>query len=153
MACCEDEIHGIHLAGMVHDLGKILIPAEILAKPAALSRLEYELIKTHSQAGYELLKDIDFPWPIAQLVYQHHERADGSGYPRALRGDQILPGARILAVADAVEAMCSHRPYRAAVGIDAALEEITRHRGTRYDAAAVDACVALFRQQGFAFSS
>jgi HD-GYP domain-containing protein (c-di-GMP phosphodiesterase class II) len=112
----EDEIHGIHLAATVHDLGKIQIPAEILAKPTRLTKLEFELIKTHPQAGYDLLKDIDFPWPIAQLVYQHHERLDGSGYPRGLRGGDTLIGARIMAVADTIEAMSSHRPYRPGFG-------------------------------------
>jgi HD superfamily phosphodiesterase/putative methionine-R-sulfoxide reductase with GAF domain len=148
----EDEIHGIHLAGTVHDLGKIQVPAEILTKPKQLSKLEFELVKTHAQAGYELLKDIDFPWPIAQIVYQHHERLDGSGYPRELRGNETLIGAKIIAVADTIEAMASHRPYRAGLGIDAALAEITKHRDTLYDAAVVDACVKLFREARFAFS-
>jgi PAS domain S-box-containing protein len=148
----EDEIHGIHLAGTVHDLGKIQVPTEILTKPTKLTKLEYELVKTHAQGGYDLLKDIDFPWPIAQIVYQHHERLDGSGYPRGLKGHEILLGARILAVADTVEAMSSHRPYRAGLGIDMALDEITKNRSTIYDAAVVDACVKLFRDKQFEFS-
>ncbi len=153
MGMTEDEIHGIHLAGVVHDLGKIQVPAEILSKPAKLTKIEYELIKVHSQAGYEILKGIEFPWPIAQLVYQHHERLDGSGYPRGLKGEEILIGAKILAVADTIEAMSSHRPYRAGLGIDAALAEITKNSGKLFDAAAVDACVKLFREKRFAFST
>ena len=149
----EDEIHGIHLAATVHDLGKIQVPAEILTKPTTLSKLEFELVKTHAQAGYDLLKDIDFPWPIAQLVYQHHERLDGSGYPRGLRSEDTLIGAKILAVADTIEAMFSHRPYRPGLGIEASLAEITKNRDKLYDAAVVDACVKLFREKGFAFST
>ena len=149
----ENEIHGIHLAATVHDLGKIQVPAEILTKPTRLTNLEFEFVKTHAQAGYDLLKDIDFPWPIAQLVYQHHERIDGSGYPRGLRGKDILTGAKIIAVADTIEAMSSHRPYRAGLGIEAALAEITKNRDKYYDAAVVDACVKLFREKRFAFST
>ena len=149
----EDEIHGIHLAATVHDLGKIQIPAEILAKPTRLTKLEFELIKTHPQAGYDLLKDIDFPWPIAQLVYQHHERLDGSGYPRGLRGGDTLIGARIMAVADTIEAMSSHRPYRPGFGIEASLAELTKNRGTLYDPAVVDACLKIFSENRFAFSA
>jgi len=149
----EGEVHGIHLAATVHDLGKIQVPAEILTKPTRLTNLEYEFVKTHAQAGYDLLKDIDFPWPIAQLVYQHHERIDGSGYPRGLRGEETLMGAKILAVADTIEAMSSHRPYRAGLGIEASLAEITKNRDKLYDAAVVDACVKLFREKRFAFST
>jgi PAS domain S-box-containing protein len=153
MGVTEDEVHGIHLAATVHDLGKIQVPAEILTKPTRLTNLEYEFVKTHAQAGYDLLKDIDFPWPIAQLVYQHHERLDGSGYPRGLRGEDTLMGAKIIAVADTVEAMSSHRPYRAGLGITASLAEITKSRDKLYDAAVVDACVKLFREKRFAFST
>jgi HD-GYP domain-containing protein (c-di-GMP phosphodiesterase class II) len=149
----EDEIHGIHLAATIHDLGKIQVPAEILAKPTKLTKLEFELIKTHPQAGYDLLKDIDFPWPIAQLVYQHHERIDGSGYPRGLCGEETLIGARIIAVADTVEAICSHRPYRPGLGIEAALLVITKKRGTAYDPSVVDACLKIFREKRFTFSA
>lgn len=151
MGLSDNDIHGIVLAAKVHDLGKIQIPAEILSKPSRLNAVEYELIKTHSQSGYTILKDIYFPWPIAQMVQQHHERMDGSGYPGGLAGPDILLGARILAVADVLEAMASHRPYRPAVGIEAALEEIKRGIGSAYDPAAAEACLKLFREQRFAF--
>jgi PAS domain S-box-containing protein len=152
MGIAEDEIHGIHLAATVHDLGKIQVPAEILTKPTRLTTLEFELVKTHAQAGYDLLKGIDFPWPIAELVYQHHERLDGSGYPRGLRGEDILMGAKILAVADTIEAMSSHRPYRAGLGIEVALLEIMENQDKLYDPQVVDGCVKLFHQKRFAFS-
>lgn len=144
----EETIHGIHLAGVVHDLGKITVPAEILAKPGRLSEIEYQLIQAHPQAGYEILKDINFPWPIARIVREHHERMDGSGYPRGIKGGDILLESRIVAVADVVEAMASHRPYRPSLGIETALSEIERGRGTAYDANVVDACVRLFRDGG-----
>ncbi len=134
---------------MVHDIGKIKVPTEILCKPGRLHALEYGLIQQHPQTGYEILKTIDFPWPIATMVLQHHERLDGSGYPQGLKHEAILPEAKILAVADVVEAMISHRPYRAGLGAEAALAEITQHRGTLYDAAAVDACLALFQEEGY----
>jgi HD-GYP domain-containing protein (c-di-GMP phosphodiesterase class II) len=153
MGFSDEDIHGIHLAGTVHDLGKIQVPAEILTKPTKLTKLEFELVKTHAQAGYDLLKDIDFPWPIAQMVYQHHERLDGSGYPRGLRSDDTLIGAKILAVADTIEAMSSHRPYRAGLGIEVALAEIMKNRDTLYDPAVADACVKLFHEKGFAFET
>jgi PAS domain S-box-containing protein len=149
MGLAEEEVQAIHLAGLVHDLGKIRIPAEILSKPGRLNEIEYSLIKMHPQAGYDILKGVDFSWPIAEMVLQHHERVDGSGYPQGLKGEGILLGARILIVADVVEAMSSHRPYRPGLGVDAALEEITRSRGTRYDEKVVDACVALFRERGY----
>ena len=151
MGLPDEQIHGIHLTGIVHDLGKIQIPAEILSKPGKLSDIEYRFIQTHAQAGYDILKDIDFPWPIAQMVLQHHERLDGSGYPQGLKGDAILLGARILSVADVVEAMSSHRPYRAGLGVDVALEEITKQRGIHFDANVVDACLVLFRERGYSF--
>ncbi|MGH7733147.1 MAG: HD domain-containing phosphohydrolase, partial [Gemmatimonadales bacterium] len=138
------EVEGIMLAAEVHDLGKIAVPAEILARPTRLTAVEFELVKTHSKAGYDILKDIPFRWPIAELVLQHHERLDGSGYPAGLRGDEIHLGARIIAVADVVESMASHRPYRPSLGIDRALEEITRYRGILFDPAAVDACIGLY---------
>lgn len=149
MQLTQAQIEGIHLAGVVHDIGKIQVPAEILVKPGSLSDLEYMLIKAHSQNGYDLLKTVDYPWPIAQIVLQHHERLDGSGYPQGLKGDEILLEARIISVADVVESMTSHRPYRPSLGIDAALEEIERNRGIRYDPAVVDACSKLFREQDY----
>lgn len=149
MQWSDEDAHGIYVAAVIHDLGKIRVPAEILSKPAQLSSLEFQLIQTHPQAGYDILKEIDFPWPIAQMVYQHHERLDGSGYPRGLKDTELMPGANILAVADTVEAMASHRPYRPALGIEAALQEITQKRGIRYDAQAVDACVSLFHERGY----
>ena len=148
----EIRVHGIHLAAMIHDLGKINIPAELLSKPTRLTALEYKLIQTHSQSGFDILKDIDFPWPIAAIVVQHHERMDGSGYPFGLSGDAILLEARIVAVADTVEAMASHRPYRAALGVEKALAEIEANRGRTYDASVVDACLKVFGEGGFAFS-
>jgi len=138
---------GILMAGIVHDIGKIKVPAEILNKTMNLSMTELEIVKTHPKVGYDILKNIAFPWPIAQIVYQHHERLDGSGYPQGLTGDQIRPEARILAVADVVEAIASHRPYRAAYGIEVALEEISRHKGRRFDSETVDACLRLFRKK------
>jgi HD-GYP domain-containing protein (c-di-GMP phosphodiesterase class II) len=150
MGLSTEEIQVIHLAGLMHDLGKISIPAEMLSKPAKLNEIEYSLIKMHPQAAYDILKRVDFSWPIAQMVLQHHERMDGTGYPQGLKGEQILLGARILAVADVVEAMSSHRPYRPGLGVDVALDEIIRLRGKHFDPQAVDACVALFREQGYA---
>jgi HD-GYP domain-containing protein (c-di-GMP phosphodiesterase class II) len=152
MGLTESEVHGIRLAAAIHDLGKIQIPAEILAKPTKLTALEYEIIKGHPQAGYNILKEIDFPWPIARMVYQHHERIDGSGYPLGLQEPEISIGAKIMAVADTVEAMSSHRPYRPGLGIDKALEEIMKNRGRHYDARAVDSCVKLFKEGRFEFS-
>jgi len=151
MGLPDEQAHVIHLAGTVHDLGKINVPAEILSKPGKLTDIEFGLIKIHPQAGYDVLKGIDFPWPIAQVVLQHHERLDGSGYPQGLKGDAILLEARILAVADVVEAISAHRPYRPGLGIEVALEEITKNREIFYDPQAVDACVALFREQGYSF--
>jgi HD-GYP domain-containing protein (c-di-GMP phosphodiesterase class II) len=153
MGLPEEQIHAIHLAGMVHDVGKIRIPAEILSKPRRITDIEFSLIKVHPQAGYEILKDIAFPWPIAQMVLQHHERLDGSGYPQGLKAEAILLGARILSVADVVEAMSSHRPYRPGLGIEVALAEITKLRGTQYDPKVVDACLAVFSEQLFSFKS
>ncbi len=148
----EERIQGIGLAASIHDLGKISIPAEILSKPTRLTAIEFMLLKSHAQTGFDILKDIKFPWPIATMVLQHHERQDGSGYPQGLKGEQILLESRIMAVADVVEAMASHRPYREALGIDSALKEIERGRASVYDAAAVDACLRLFSEQRFSFS-
>ncbi|GEM_PF-505717 len=151
MGLDEDKIHGIRLAASVHDLGKINVPAEILSKPGRLSDIEFMLIKTHAQAGYDILKDVEFPWPIADIVWQHHERLDGTGYPQGIKGGQILIESRIMAVADVTEAMASHRPYRAGLGIDVALKEIERGKGRAYDPEVADACLKLFREGGFAF--
>jgi PAS domain S-box-containing protein len=151
MGLTEEQIDGIRMAGIVHDLGKISIPAEILSKPTRLSDIEFSLIKTHPQVSYDILKDIDFPWPVAQTVFQHHERIDGSGYPSGLKGEEILLEARILAVADVVEAIASHRPYRPAYGIDVALEQISKEKGILYDTKAVDACLKLFQEKRFVF--
>jgi putative two-component system response regulator len=145
MGLSEERIQGIFMAGMIHDLGKIKIPAEILSKPTRLTKTEFELIQEHPRVGYDILKDINFPWPLAEMVIQHHERMDGSGYPGGLRDGEILLESRILAVADVVEAMASHRPYRAALGIETALAEITKNAGKLYDAAAAAVCVRLFR--------
>jgi putative two-component system response regulator len=149
MGLSGQQIEGVFMAGVVHDLGKISVPAEILTKPGRLSDVEFSLISTHSQTAYELLKTISFPWPIAQIVYQHHERLDGSGYPQGLLADQILLEAKVLCVADAVEAMASDRPYRPAKGVDVALEHIQEEKGTLYDPDAVDTCVRLFNEKGY----
>ncbi len=149
MNLSPDRIDGIMTAAIVHDLGRICVAAEILSKPTGLTNLEFELIKTHPQAGYDILKDIEFPWPIARMILEHHERMDGSGYPGNLKGDEILMEARILAVSDVVESMGSHRPYRPTLGMDAALEEIERNRGTFYDPDVVDACLRIFRDKGY----
>ena len=143
---------GLHFAATIHDIGKIYVPAEILARPGKLLPLEFEMIKEHAQVGFELVKDVEFPWSVADMIRQHHERLDGSGYPQGLKGDQILLEARILAVADIVEAMSSHRPYRAGLGLDAALAQIRQEAGTKLDANVVDACERVFREQGFSFS-
>jgi HD-GYP domain-containing protein (c-di-GMP phosphodiesterase class II) len=153
MGLSDDKIYGLYWAATIHDLGKISIPAEILSKPSKLRPIEFELIKTHAQNGYDIIKDAQFPWPLAQMVLQHHERLDGSGYPQALSGDQILIEAKILAVADVVEAMSSHRPYRPSLGLDAALEEIAAQRGVLYDPAVVDCCLKLFREKNYDFQA
>jgi PAS domain S-box-containing protein len=146
-------VDGLRMAATIHDLGKIAIPAEILTKPTRLTDLEFEMVKTHSQAGYDILKDIDFPWPIARMVLEHHERIDGSGYPRHLKNDEILPQSKIMSVADVVEAMASHRPYRASLGIDAALGEIIKNKGVIYDAEVVEVCLRLFNEKEYCFIS
>jgi PAS domain S-box-containing protein len=149
MGLPQDKIEGIRMAGSIHDIGKLSIPAEILSKPTELSKIEFALIKEHACQGHKILKNVKSSWPLADIVYQHHERIDGSGYPRRLKGDDILMEARILAVADVVEAMASHRPYRPSLGIDLALAEIEKNRGIFYDDAVVDACLRLFREKGF----
>jgi PAS domain S-box-containing protein/putative nucleotidyltransferase with HDIG domain len=152
MGLAQEKIEGIRMAGVIHDIGKISIPSEILTKPSKLTDLEFSLIKEHSRSGYEMLKDVESPWPLAQIAYQHHERMDGSGYPRNLKGDEILIEARIMAVADVVEAMASHRPYRPSLGIDIALAEIEKYKGTHYDNAVADACLRLFREKRYQFT-
>ena len=152
MGLSQEQIDGIRIAGTIHDIGKLSIPAEILSKPTKLTELEFSLIKEHSHSGYEMLKDVESPWPLAEIVYQHHERMDGTGYPRNLKGDEILIEARILAVADVVEAMASHRPYRASLGIEAALQEIEKNKGVLYDIDVADACLRLFSENKYQFS-
>ncbi len=144
-----DKVEGLRLGAMIHDIGKIYVPAEILSRPGRLSELEFQIIKSHPQVGFEIVQDVEFPWPVAQIIVQHHERLDGSGYPQGLVDEQIIPEARVLAVADVVEAIASHRPYRPALGVDAALEEIERNRGTLFDAEVVDACLRVFHERGF----
>ena len=151
MGLPEDQIRGIFLAGLIHDVGKIHVPAEILTKPGELTPLEMQLVRVHAQAGYDIIKGIEFPWPVAQAVVQHHERLDGSGYPKGLAASAICVEARVLAVADVVETMMSHRPYRPARGLEIALAEIRGGKGRLYDAAAVDACIALFASKAFRF--
>ena len=149
MGLSPDKIDAIGMAGSIHDIGKLFIPAEILSKLTKLSEIEFLLIKEHAKRGYEILKDVESSWLLAEIVHQHHERMDGSCYPRYLKGEEICIEARILAVADVVEAMASHRPYRPGLGIDAALNEIEQNRGTLYDNAVADACLRLFREKGF----
>jgi PAS domain S-box-containing protein/putative nucleotidyltransferase with HDIG domain len=148
----QRQVNGIHLGAMIHDIGKIYVPAEILNRPGQLTENEFGIIKTHPDVGYEIIKDVRFPWPIAQMIRQHHERLDGSGYPLGLKGADILLEARIMAVADVVEAITSHRPYRAALGIDSGIEEILAKKGIWYDPDAVDACVRLIREGRFTFA-
>ncbi|QSB01531.1 response regulator [Methylomonas sp. EFPC1] len=145
----EERIEGLTLASVVHDIGKIRIPAEILCKPGRLDDLEFSLIKRHAETGYDILKSINFPWPIAQIVLQHHERPNGSGYPCGLKKGEILLEAEILAVADVVEAMKSHRPYRAGLGLDVALQEISDNRGVLYNSEVVEICLTLFRERDY----
>jgi HD-GYP domain-containing protein (c-di-GMP phosphodiesterase class II) len=139
------------MAGLIHDIGKMRIPAEILSRPGKLNALEFGLIQCHPQVGYDILRTIEFPWPVAEIILQHHERMDGSGYPQGLRGSEILLEAKILSVADVVESMSSHRPYRPAHGIGRALEEISQYRGTLYDPGVVDACIRVFTERAFKF--
>ncbi|NCC98074.1 MAG: HD domain-containing protein, partial [Synergistales bacterium] len=145
----EDDVEGVRIAGLVHDIGKIAIPAEILTKPARLNKLEFRMVQTHPDAGYDMLQSIDFPWPVAEMVRQHHERMDGSGYPRGIKGDEILIGARCLAVADVVEAISSHRPYRPGLGLEEARLELETNRGTIYDPQVVDVCISMMDEGDF----
>lgn len=149
----DDRVQGIRLGSLIHDVGKIAAPAEILYRPGKLSSAQMEIVKTHARVGYDIVRHIAFPWPIAEMVLQHHERLDGSGYPQGLAGDAILLDARIIAVADVVEAITSFRPYRPALGSDVALAEVEMHAGTRFDLEVVTACSAVFRQRGFPFAS
>jgi HD-GYP domain-containing protein (c-di-GMP phosphodiesterase class II) len=149
MGFTNDRVDSIRIAATIHDIGKISVPAEILSKPTKLRSVELEMIKGHPLAGYNILKDIDFPWPIARMVLEHHERIDGSGYPNGLTGDEILIESKIIAVADVVEAIASHRPYRPALGIHVALEEILKNRGVLYDSLVVDTCLRLFNEKGY----
>ena len=151
MGLAEGDREGLHVAATVHDIGKLSVPAEILNKPGRLTSVEFQLVRNHPRAGYDILKPVSFPWPVADIVLQHHERMNGSGYPQGLRGPSILLEARILAVSDVVEAMSSHRPYRPALGVEAALEEVARGRGLLYDEAVVDACLGVFAEGGFTF--
>jgi putative nucleotidyltransferase with HDIG domain len=151
MGLTEEQIEGINVAGVLHDIGKISIPAEILSKPGKLAEIEFLMIKAHPQVGFEILKNIEFPWPVAQITLQHHERMDGSGYPLGLSGEDILLEARILGVADVVEAISSHRPYRPSIGIGIALEEIINKRGALYDFNVAEVCLRLFYEKGFKF--
>ncbi len=148
-----DRIQGLRMAAAIHDFGKILVPAGILNKPGPMSEPEMAIIRMHPCTAFEILKGIQFPWPLAEIIYQHHERLDGSGYPRQLRGEEILLEARILSVADVVEAMSTFRPYRPTIGIDAALQEIRRQRGIQFDARIVDACILLLTQKKFDFET
>lgn len=152
MGLPEERIEVLRLAAFVHDIGKVGVPADILTKPGKLTDIEMSLIKLHCQVGYDILKNVEFPWPIAEMVFQHHERMDGSGYPQGLAGAAILLEARVLAVADVVEAMSAHRPYRPALELGVALEEITKNRSRLYDGEVVDACLRLFNEKGFRFA-
>ncbi len=138
-----DDIQSIYLAGLVHDIGKIAIPSEILTKPSRLTHIEMQLVQQHAQIGYEILKDVPFPWPIAEMVHQHHERMDGSGYPQKLSGDEICIGARILAVADTIESMAFHRPYRVALGLKAAMDVIRACAGKELDQSVAQATLRV----------
>lgn len=143
-----EDVKGIEVASTIHDIGKIAIPAEILTRAGRLTPPESEIITSHSQAGHDIVANVPFPWPVAEMVLQHHERLDGSGYPKGLMGDEVLMGSRIIAIADVVSAMSAHRPYRPAPGLDAALAEVGANRGLLFDAAATDACLRLF-QKGY----
>ncbi len=151
MGLKEEEIEGIQVVGILHDIGKISVPSEILSKPGNLTEIEFSLVKAHPKVGFEILKDIEFPWPVAQITLQHHERMDGSGYPSGLLGEEILLEARILGVADVIEAMSSHRPYRPVVGMGEALQEISKNKGVLYDPNIADVVLKLFYEKGFKF--
>lgn len=145
MGLSKNMIKGIRTAGLLHDIGKFYVPSEILNKPGKLTEYEFNIIKSHPQTGYELLKGIDFPWPVAEIVFQHHEYLNGSGYPRGLKKDEILTEAKIICVTDVIESMASRRPYRPALGVDAALEEVTKFKGEKFDPEIVDICIKMFK--------
>lgn len=149
MGFSEFKLEGLQVISLLHDIGKIIVPAEILSRPGELNEIEYNLIKFHPEVGGNILKEIEFPWPVAEAVSQHHERINGSGYPKSIKGDEMLIEAKIVAVAEVVEAMASHRPYRPAIGIDAALEEIVRNKGILYDEEVVDNCIRVFKEKNF----
>ena len=151
MNLSEGQIESIYIAAMIHDIGKISVPSEILSKPDAINEAEYTLIKNHPEIAFETLKDIESPWQTTKIIIQHHERLDGSGYPLGLIGEDIILEVKILGVADVIEAMSSHRPYRPSLGIDQALEEIVKNKGKLYDPKVVDACVSVFNEQKFDF--
>ncbi len=152
MGLDKDQVNGIRIASLIHDIGKIHVPSEILSKPGKLTDVEFAIVKSHSKAGYEILKTIEFPWPVAETVLQHHEKLDGSSYPNGLTVDDIIIEAKILCVADVIEAMSTHRPYRPALSIEKALDEIIKNKGIKYDEAAVEACVKIIREQNFSFA-
>jgi PAS domain S-box-containing protein/putative nucleotidyltransferase with HDIG domain len=152
MGLSEERLQAIHMSAIIHDIGKIYVPAEILSKPGKLSDMEFQMMKTHPEVGYNILKTIEFPYPVAMIVYQHHERMNGSGYPLGLIGKDILMEARIIGVADVIDAMAAHRPYRAAIGIEEAMDEISQNRGFLYDPLVVNACLKLFKEKGFPFA-
>ncbi|MBP7461459.1 MAG: HD domain-containing protein [Candidatus Delongbacteria bacterium] len=152
MKLSDEQADIIRMAGLLHDIGKVMVPAEILSKPGKLNLVEFSLIQMHPQVGYDILKSINFPWPIARIVHQHHEKLDGSGYPLHETKDNILLEAQILSVADMVEAIASHRPYRPSLGIETALEEIRKYQGVQLNSEAVDACITLFQEGLFAFT-
>lgn len=151
MELSEDEVYGLRMASVIHDLGKITVPSEILSKPGQLSDLEYELIKSHVQAGYDILKPIEFPWPLADIILQHHERLDGSGYPNGLKNGDIMQAARILAVSDVFETIASHRPYRPSLGLQRAVDELRENSGKLYDSRVVEVCLSLVEEGRFEF--
>lgn len=150
MGLPNEVIQGIRVAGSIHDIGNISIPEQILCKPEKLTEYEMLLVRNHVQAGFDMMKDIDFPWPIAKIILQHHERLDGSGYPNGTKGGEIILESRIVAVADVVDAIASHRPYRPALGIQSALNEIAQGNGLVYDADVVKACLKIFHDEGYA---
>lgn len=149
----KDKIEGIRIASLVHDIGKVNLPTEIVSKPSKLVEVEFNLIKNYPKVGYDILREVDFPWPIAEIVLQHQEKIDGSGYPRGLKGDEICIEAKILGVANVVEAMTSYRSYRPAISIDKSLAEISKNKNILFDPEVVDACIKLFKEKSFKFES